>query len=422
MLDIFCGNGAVSRAIHEHKLPVSAVWGFDGSPKMIAECECWRQQAKPADSQFFSHPDELCRSNAPRFQIVTINMGIFQLDLRARHFLFQRLLRHLSDDCVVIFTTYAADFEFSTEVAGQCLDVNADNPFKERFFGICRSLQYEPPCEYAEAIAPVFPKDNYHSLSCFFELYGFQLEPKPKDLSVLPIERTWEDRIAFTSIPVISRKIFGEEMPDSVWKRMSEVDGGPDTTYGTVMRARRLRRNWNPGHCFSHAGVDFSKSLPIRLATALVIRSQRGRVLFAKRGEGARDFRGEWSLPSCFAQERKGGLEGNVRKSMDEHLGIRLNKINMLQPLSIRFSQRRGDGSDWILAMCLFEGALEDEEVTPRTDKYSEVIWKDAWSFLTRLERTSMGDCTKSYSDFLRVIQGKDELLRGAPNAQHVGG
>lgn len=401
ILDIFCGAGFISQMLVRRENVNAIVVGVDGSEAMINEARVWQRRNNQSRNAFYQIPNECKNWNTQKYDFVTMHMGINQTDLRARHFLFQKILPSLDMECIVLFSTYAADFQFPEELEQIYQDINAASPFKKELFNQFDALGYNPGRCLEDSISPVFTKENIYTLSCFFELYGFQLMlSNVQDIPLLRVNRTWADRVAFTQIPVISRKVFNSEIPQTKWRRIQTPKDYSDVTYGTIVVAKRLSIPKNVPTIFSHVNVDFSHGHPVRYAASVVLKDRTGQILFPKRGSGARDHQGSWSMPSTFADEDK-GLKGSLYESLQRNMNIRQNQISSLEPLSIRFSLRENpNGEKWIMAMCLFEGILdgEPELITP---KYESYTWEDGPKFVSSLKSREMGDCTKSFRDLI---------------------
>lgn len=402
VIDVFCGTGFVSRESDKQALPNLVVTGIDGSHHMIDSCCTWKDTLKKNNYKFFHIPSEKKQLQGASYNFLTIHMGIFQIDLRARHFLFQKLLPTLDDSCTILFTTHSADFEFPDEIQSKIPKINTVNPFKEKLFEQFQSINYFPG-SVKESIKPVFSKETLNNLSCFFELYGFDITPANiKAEDILKVERTWKDRITFTRIPVISKKVFGKIIPSDIWNAIVEPPEYKDFSYGIVIRAhRREQYPWIP-HIFSHVDVDFTMGYEIRYAVAGILKNKDNKVLFLQRGEKVRDFQGAWSLSSSFAEQGL-GLKESLYNSLECNLGIKREGINRLIPASIRFNLRETNGKKWIIAMCLFVGIV-DELTNPelRTKKYKDLSWSESASFISNLGSKEIGDCIKSYRDLIR--------------------
>jgi tetratricopeptide (TPR) repeat protein len=404
VIDVFCGAGFISeKLLQQTNAGNIQIIGLDGSEEMInAALVSQRQnQIDNKRSRFLHIPKQVKEIKNQKFDILSSHMGIFQVDLRSRHFLFQRILPFLSENCLVIFSTYAADFVFPSEIVKQYPDINKDNQFKQVLFNKFKNAGFDI-YDIEKSLKPVFIKENYDTLANFLELYGFKLLPsKPECMDVLQVKRSWKDRVAFTRIPAISKKVFGESRPGDEWDKIDEQKEYFDTTFGTVFKGQREKIYPRVPTIFSHVNADFSKNEPVRYAVAAALKNKNGQVLFVQRGMGARDFNGAWSLCSTFADPGK-GLLGSFYESLKRHLNIEPSQISHLAPISIRFSHREDkNGQSWIMAMCLYSGEC-DADVKLLTNKYTEFTWQTADSFLnTYLEaKQPLGDCIKSYRDW----------------------
>jgi tetratricopeptide (TPR) repeat protein/ADP-ribose pyrophosphatase YjhB (NUDIX family) len=400
IVDIFCGTGFVSKQIAKMINSNVSVTGIDGSKEMIEESRKW-EHPTTQNFNFYNIPSECGKLENSKFRYVTLQMGIFQLDLRARHVLFQKLLEYLDDDCTILLTTYAADFEFPNYFEKDFPDINHTNPFKEKLFAQFQERNYNP-CSLGNSVCPVYTKENFHNLSCFFELYGFEIiSSGKKKLDILQVERKWEDRIAFTRIPVISKKIFRTVVPDKVWASLRPMPDYYDKTYGALIKVKRKHVLTKIPVVFSHVNVDFTKGYPLNYAVAAILKNMAGKTLFLKRGEGAHDYINSWSLPSTFVDENV-GMRGSLHESLERNIGIKKNEITSLSPVSIRFNLRKDkNGKNWIIVMCLFEGKLSGIP-KPKTNKYQEIRFDDVSFIENEINPKEIGDCIKSYRDLFR--------------------
>ena len=401
ILDIFCGTGFVSQKIvHRQKIDVDVV-GIDGSERMIEEANLWQSAGSHKNHTFYKIPEKCEDWNNTKYNFATIHMGINQIDIRMRHMLFQHLLPRLDDECIILFSTYSADFQFPSEFEKNYPKINQTSPFKENLFRQFALLNYEPNRSLEDSVTPIFIKENLANLANFFEFYGFQLTPlNAHDNKILEVKRTWKDRATFTKIPVISQKVFGNELSQSTWTQLQPPKEYSDVTYGVVLSARRILKLKKIPTIFSHVNVDFLQGVPVKYAVSVLLKNNKGQILFPKRGVGARDYQGSWSLSSTFVDEDK-GIKGSLYESLSRNMNIQESQISGLAPLSIRFNMRENsDGNKWIMAMCLFEGVLEGE---PKLmgPKYESFVWEDGPRFVYSLKSQEMGDCTKSYRDLL---------------------
>lgn len=401
ILDVFCGTGLVSKKMAIHNFREGFIVGIDGSTRMINDCVEWRDFYGCECYDFYHIPSECMKIFDSKFRYVTMNMASFQLDLRARHFLFQRILGCLEDKCSFFFTTYAADFAFSKDIEGEIPYINKVNPFKGVLLERFRQIGYNPG-ELESMITPTFTKENLHNLSCFFEFYGFQLVPfgeKEKDFII--VSRNWRDRVTFSRIPVISKKIYGQIIPDKLWSEIGDMPEYEDYTYGAVIEASRKKKPKKMPLLYSGVKVDFTKGYPIRYVVGAVLKNKEGKTLFVQRGDGARDHKYAWSLPTSFADDGQ-GLFGAFYQSLEKNLGIQQNELVQLEPLAIRFNVRETNGADnWIIAMCLFQGSF-NRMPDLKTDKYNAYVWEDGYRFLMGMNLDEMGDCTLAYIDMMR--------------------
>lgn len=402
VLDVYCGSGFVSRKLSSEDLDGVKVVGVDGSAEMIKISQRWEPHTTDNAYSFCVIPEECEKLADSKFNEVACHMSLFQNDLRARHFLFQRILSNLSDDCSIWFSLYAADFQFPACFEKTYPAINQVNPFKATLFSELAKVGYKQG-SLSASIAPTFTKENYDNLAHFFDFYGFQLLPEQEDrIHVIPVRRSWKEHLALTRLPVISKKIFGHSIPVHFWQRIGDFPDYADETYGTVFCAKRVRPLPSTPTIFSHADLDFRKNAPIRYAVAAALRDEAGRVLFVRRGFAARDYHGSWSLCSTFADPGV-TLQECLLESLQRNLGIQASAVKGLKPRSIRFGPRISEkGEPWTMAMCLYEARLEGEARLVTT-KYSEMVWEDGPRFIRNLDQREMGDCIKSYRDLIQL-------------------
>jgi tetratricopeptide (TPR) repeat protein/SAM-dependent methyltransferase len=404
VLDVYCGSGFVSRELARGGVDGVQITGIDGSAEMIKLSRRWKEDTSEDEHSFYVVPEECPALAEKQFNEVACHMGIFQNDLRARHFLFQRILARLSDTCKIWFSVYAADFQFPVSFENVYPTINQVNPFKAYLFDQLERAGYKPAA-LAASVTPMFAKEDYDNLAHFFDFYGFQLIPdREEQIHIFPVQRTWKDRLALTRLPVISKKIFGETIPSHFWRQIGDMPDYSDDTYGAVFCARRVRPLACTPAIFSHTNLDFRRGEPIRYAVAVALEDPLGRTFFVRRGSGARDYHDSWSLCSTFADPGV-TLQECLLESLQRNLGIQPGAVKDLTPRSIRFSPRVSEkGEPWIMAMCLYGARLEGE---PRlvTAKYSKMVWEDGPLFIKQLEPDKMGDCIKSYRDLVHWPQ-----------------
>ena len=405
VLDIYCGSGSVSRELAGSGLAGAQITGVDGSVEMIRLSRQWKEETGQDAHSFYVVPEE-CPELAAKgqFNEIACHMGIFQNDLRARHFLFQRILTQLSDTCKIWFSVHAADFRFPTGFENAYPAINQINPFKARLFAELAEIGYHEGSLEA-SVTPVFTPEDYDNLAHFFDFYGFQLIPERADqIDIFPVRRVWQDRLALTRLPVISKKIFGHSIPGYFWRQIDDFPDYSDETYGAVFCAKRVRPLACVPAIFSHTSLDFRSGEPIHYAVAVALQDPAGKVFFVRRGSGARDYHDAWSLCSTFADPGV-TLQKCLLESLQRNLDIQADAVKDLTPRSIRFSPRiSAEGEPWIMAMCLYGARLEGKPhlITP---KYSEMVWEDGSRFIKKLDTDKMGDCIKSYRDLLRWPQ-----------------
>lgn len=397
ILDIFCGTGFINKEISKRRGLNYRTIGIDGSKAMIRIAKKWLEKRSNKKNNFFHIPSQWELLKECKFKYITLHMAVFQMDVRARHFLFRQIIPLLEDEATILFSTYSADFSFPKEFEEIYPDINKSSLFKERLLKAIKQLGYICALDLEKCLTPIFVKENLKTISYFLELYGFELVPIRKG-DIIPIKRKWKDRVKFTQIPVIQKKVFGKLIDKEVWDKVYNRTGESDTTFGLVLKAKRKRFFTKVPSIFCHAKLDFSKNYPIRYAVAAILKNNKGETLFLKRGEGARDNQGAWSLPSTFADN--GTLLESLIRSMERRVNLERKNLSQLTPVSIRFGLRK----NWIIAMCVFSGRLSQEPDLrhDKTKKYEEFTWENEDSFLNGLSPKEMGDCIKSYRDLVK--------------------
>jgi tetratricopeptide (TPR) repeat protein/ADP-ribose pyrophosphatase YjhB (NUDIX family) len=398
VLDLCCGTGSIAAELRRQGVPVQLLGVDSAAMTAIAEARCGGGQASGPGFAFRALRGDWVGAlgrdgpgGSPDF--VTMNLSIFQFAACDRHLLFRSLTRLLKPGAALYLSTASSDFEFPPE-AGDGL--NSTNPFKELVYRAAERRGLEIGRPLHRAVAPVFPKDDRDSIRHLLWLYGFELAD---DLPVVRHERTLAEHVAFTRLPVISRKCFGRELPPEFWDALvrDAPPGYADATHGTVLHALYRPVPGRPGALF-FVGPDQggAADTPLRFAAAAVLRDPDGQILLAKRGEAARDFRGSWSLPSAGADPGV-LLDESLRRSLRQHLGITALGLKLV---SVRVAPRQdADGSRWRIVMCLFEGEAVG---TPRlagrkydaTRRVRPAEIHDSEEF-----SGAQGDCFASYRD-----------------------
>ena len=403
VLDVLCGSGLISRKIANREFSNIEVTGIDGSKKMIELANKWREKQNDKNNySFYLLPDDIKWLKNRPFHIVIINMSWFQIDLRTRHFLFQKLLPYLSPNCRLFITTYSADFEFPKIITNDFPKINAENNFKKELYSELESVGFNPG-KLSLGLEPVYGKENWDSMRWFLELYNFRIAPSnPTQIKIVKVPRTGEDRITFTQLPVISNKIFGKNIPsEQVWKKIGKMENHIDFAYGIVISGTRIETLPSVPHIFSHVKVNLTKPIRIKYAVACVLNLEN-ETLFLMRGSEARDFKGSWSLASTLADSEM-GLKESLLDSLNKRLDLKEKDIVIEKPISIRFNLRDENPNEpWIIAMCLFKGRL-NRKPEIQDKKYEKMDFSDGLKFLNDLKSKKMGDCTKSYRDLLHL-------------------
>jgi len=324
------------------------------------------------------------QSRNGRLAAITLNMVLFQLSPAERAAVLRRLASLAQPGTVLLITTHAADFKFGdTEADG-------DNPWKGRIFALMkRELNDAGARTYAESIQPVQAKDTLDTIKSLLAHSGFALMGRGSP-DAFEVERPAADRLQFSRIPAIERKIFGRRMEARFWKilatRLSEqAPDYHDTTWGVCLMA--LAVEVDPSVTIDVDDRVKGKHLPMKSAAAVVLRDRKDRVLLAQRG-ARREFPGFWSLPSTYQAEGELLVE-SMRRALAQRLDIRVGDLRLV-------GRRLNAREDWRILMHLFEACFDGEPVLD-PDKYVDSKWVDERVYLQNdLSRTpdaEQGDC-----------------------------
>jgi hypothetical protein len=137
-------------------------------------------------------------------------------------------------------------------------------------------------------------------------------------------------------------------------------------------------------------------NLPITRAIAIVITNPYGLVMMLKRSEKVDEFKGAWSFPSTF-----------IPSDIDDGQSISylLKRIYSWMDINIenphQIARRMGLRPKWRLLMFLYMGFSTTISPTLHSDKYDSYQWVDGGNFLGQYEYSQLGECAKSYLDFV---------------------
>lgn len=413
VIDLCCGTGVLARTLSHLRANITAI-GYD-VPAMITIAEdAAAAFAFSGDPRSPSHEfwpisklvQHACAARPRLADAAVMNMAIFQFGLRERSVLLNLLNRCLLSGAPFLIGTHGPDFAFPYTT------LNEENPFKAELHHAWLKMGFEPPRTPAESVQPRYSKDTLHSLRCLLEICGFGLLTDEGHLPVLSVERTIQERIGFTRLPVISRKVYGTTIEDRWWdSALAELKkersrGGmlaQDILSGTVLLARK-----------THSAVPFmffespappQKKETIVFAAAAVVRNRKGETLTVRRGPlgpHVRDFPNTWSLPSTSA--RNGTPMGKqLEVSLKRHIGIDVDKMT---PLATRIALRAAGHEEKVLfVMTLYLAECRANQCTPKlkTRKYIDLVWRnDRQIMRLRSQRERVGDCIVCYEDTLR--------------------
>lgn len=142
--------------------------------------------------------------------------------------------------------------------------------------------------------------------------------------------------------------------------------------------------------------INTKKStLAIRNAAAIVIYNKQGKVFLARRSQIVEEFKGVWSLPSKFIENN------NTKKQMEDVLKLHLHQWFKIEISNISMIGRRmALRPKWKLLMHLFKADLINT-ASLSTNKYDLIDWVDGKTYFSQFNYSSLGDCAKSYLDYL---------------------
>lgn len=401
VLDLCCGVGTLARDLRRRRLNVRVI-GLDNLPMIEIAGRRMAEEESPGSGsatvvEFLELRGDWAGrlAGGPRPRVAVLGMSIFQFSPRHRHVIFRSLSRILAPGALLLISTSSTDFRMPDE-AGP--DVNAVNPFKSVVYRAAESYPLELTRPLAQAISPVFPKDDAESVGLFLSLYGF--ETVGADMRFVPHERDIREHVDFSRLPVISMKVFGRELPPEFWDSVvrSTPSDYRDCVVGAVLSARFRGLAADPPLFFSGTWDGPEGNQPVRYATAAVLRRRNGDILLVRRGAAVRDYPHAWSLPSAMADPGL-SLAGSLAQSLVKHLDLRCDDLRLV---SVRLAPRR-DAADepWVIAMCLFEGTTSDD-VTPRSAKYEAHRWVPGEALCDDEDAgAAAGDCLTSLRDFV---------------------
>lgn len=139
-----------------------------------------------------------------------------------------------------------------------------------------------------------------------------------------------------------------------------------------------------------------NSNLPITRAIAIVITNPDGLVMMLKRSQKVDEFKGAWSFPSTF-------IPSNIDD--DQSISFLLERIYGWMDINIEnphpIARRMGIRPKWRLLMFLYMGYSNTTSPIIHSDKYESCQWVDGRNFLGQYEYSHLGDCAKSYLDFV---------------------
>lgn len=414
LLDVCCGTGQVPLELIKLRAPVR-ILGFDLDEMIQKARSNLRQYYRKADFNFFPMV-QLETIERQSIDIVTLNMAVFQFSPLERCFLWSRIVPALRPGALLLFSTHSPDFTFPVGhsnfgVPGEVADrINQPDPFKSHLRNLWSNRGVKSDFDVASSITPRYAKDSIESIRFQLEPWGINLLSSADTMPLIEVDRPWEERIDFTSIPAISRKVFGKVWPKSVWdaarKPPQKYDSRP--IFGTVLAAQVGPQGPRNIHLFFDPKVALPVTKRCIFAAAGVIWNTKKGIWMARRSEHARDYHGQWSLPSTSSP--LAGSYSLLSKELNESAEKNLSREGFdWSPIAIRMAYRQTiDGEGVLLVMTLFSAELPDGQLHIKIPsgqheaKYTEYKWMSIDTLKRERIDPDEGDCMKALKQCLR--------------------
>jgi class 3 adenylate cyclase/SAM-dependent methyltransferase len=400
VVDLCCGTGLLASTLDRLGARIPVI-GYD-IPEMITLAEqSWNNSAKRNSTGHEFHDigdlfkcDPL--GNAGLFDAAVMSMALFQFGLRERFTLLMPFARFFRSGALFWISDQAPDFMFPDS------RLNEDNPFKFELYKAWAQLNYVPDRNQKQAIRPTFRKDTTDNIRHLLGCCGFSLLTTAESLPLIESQRTIDERISFTKMEVISKRVFGKPIPQKWWDRArKKLARYKDSICGTVLLAKKT----GPAapHLFIATPAPPQKTEEVVFSAAAVLRDDKGNILITKRGSIGplvRNFPNTWSLPSSNARPGK-DLATGLKESVQRHLSMELHEIS---PHAVRISKR----ADTLCVMVLYTGSWGGE-VQLRDRKYTQIKWCRKKEVLDLDGGCGdQGDCLTCLQDVLHSESPKD--------------
>ena len=131
----------------------------------------------------------------------------------------------------------------------------------------------------------------------------------------------------------------------------------------------------------------------IKCAAAVALHGAHDQILVARRSDAVDEFKGCWSLPSKFYPEGDSEI-----KILSESL-LKWFRIGSTDWKLI--GERTAERPAWMLRMRVYSANAVGEAKLDSW-KYDAVKWVDGEEFFGRSKYSELGDCAKTYLDFLK--------------------
>jgi len=135
-----------------------------------------------------------------------------------------------------------------------------------------------------------------------------------------------------------------------------------------------------------------NSKLPLKHAISIAIFNPQQEILIAIRSQNVGEFKGVWSLPSKFIEEKDNSLE-TLKYYINLWFKLEIKETKLIRKrIAIR--------PKWRLEMNLF---LANTTKRPclNTKKYDEVKWVKGVDYFSHFKYESLGDCAKSFLNYM---------------------
>lgn len=135
-------------------------------------------------------------------------------------------------------------------------------------------------------------------------------------------------------------------------------------------------------------------SEPVRHAISVVIKNDKGEVLFTKRSANKTSYPLAWSLPSHYAKDKESPAD-TVKRIGQNKLGVDLKIGKMI-------NEGLSEREDFTLFMHDYEAVIVNGAPQLVSNDYTEIKWSDPEKQFASM--SVMGDCCRLYKESLEKI------------------